>query len=178
MGLDLLEFTLAIEESFGLYLPEADAVRLTTPGQVIDYLAARLPPAATPQCLDQLAFHQVRRAAMHVLDKPRHVLNPDTPWKEVLLPEHRRRQWQLIGQVVGLPRWPRLTPWGTLPKDVQSMGGTARFLAMRCPNAVKGSSPTWTRLEITQVVTSLMAEELGVTSFSMSDRFVQDLGLS
>src|SRR2546430_11185332 len=27
MGLDLLEFTLAIEESFAIYLPDADAVR-------------------------------------------------------------------------------------------------------------------------------------------------------
>jgi hypothetical protein len=49
---------------------------------------------------------------------------------------------------------------------------------MKCPNAMKGKSPAWTRLEITQVVTRLMADELGVTSFKMSDRFVQDLGLS
>lgn len=28
MGLDLLEFTLAIEESFAIYLPDADAVRV------------------------------------------------------------------------------------------------------------------------------------------------------
>ena len=67
MGLDLLEFTLAIEESFGLYLPEADAVRLVTPGQIIDYLEGRLPPAVSPQCLDQLAFYHIRRASMKVL---------------------------------------------------------------------------------------------------------------
>ena len=178
MGLDLLEFTLAIEESFGIYLPEADAVRLVTPGQVIDYLATRLPPAATPQCLDQLAFHQVRRAAMQVLNQPRDQFRPDILWMELLLPEHRRRQWELIGQSVGLPKWPRMTLWGSIPREVASVGGTARYLAMKCPNAMKGKSPAWTRLEIAQVVTRLMAEELGVTSFKMSDRFAQDLGLS
>ncbi len=178
MGLDLLEFTLAIEESFGVYLPEADAVRLITPGQVVDYLEARLPPAASAQCLDQLAFYHVRRAAMQVLGKPRADFRPDALWSDVLLPEHRRRQWQLIGQAIGLPKWPRLTPWGSFPKAVQSLGGTGRFLATKCPGAVKGQAPSWTRREITEVVTRLMAEELGVTTFNMNDRFVQDLGLS
>ena len=178
MGLDLLEFTLAIEESFGLYLPEADAVRLVTPGQIIDYLEARLPPAASSQCLDQLAFYYIRRASMRVLSKPRDAFRPEVLWKDVLLPEHQRRQWQLVGQAVALPKWPKFSLWGSWPRDVESMGGTARFLAMRCPSAVKGQAPAWTRPEITEVVTRLMAEELGVTEFKMSDRFVQDLELS
>ena len=178
MGLDLLEFTLAIEESFGLYLPEADAVRLVTPGQIIDYLEGRLPPAVSPQCLDQLAFYHIRRASMKVLSRPRDAFRPDVLWRDVLLPDHQRRHWELVGQAVGLSKWPKLSLWGSWPKDVESMGGTARFLAMRCPSAVKGQAPAWTRREITEVITRLMAEELGVTAFNMGDRFVQDLGLS
>ena len=178
MGLDLLEFTLAIEESFALYLPEADAVHLTTPGLVIDYLEKRLPPAVTPQCLDQVAFYLVRRAAMRVLEKPREAFRPNTLWTDLLPAKDRRRHWQLIQHAAAVPKWPRLSLWGSFPKDVESVGGTARFLATRCPSAVKGQAATWTRAEITQVITRLMSEELGVTSFAMGDRFVQDLGLS
>ena len=32
MGLDLIESTFAVENAFGLYLPEADTAKLTTPG--------------------------------------------------------------------------------------------------------------------------------------------------
>jgi len=178
VGLDLLEFTLAIEESFAIYLPDVDAVRVTTPAELIDYLEQRLPPSASAQCLDQLAFYAVRRAAMRLLHKPRNEFRPDTAWTELLPEKHRRRHWQLLQQAVGVPRWPRLTPWGSFPSAAKNVGATARYLATKCPSALKGQSPTWSRREITEVVTRLMGEELGVTEFKMSDRFVQDMGFS
>jgi hypothetical protein len=178
MGLDLLEFALAVEESFAIYLPDADAVRLTTPGILIDYLERRLTPSTTAQCLDQIAFYRVRRAAMRLLDKPRDAFRPDTSWTELIPEKHRRRHWQLLQQAVGIPRWPRLTLWGSFPASGNSVGATACYLATKCPSALKGASPTWSRREITEVVTRLMAEELGVTQFQMTDRFVQDLGFS
>src|SRR2546425_8924482 len=70
MGLDSVEFVMALEEAFGLYIPDVDAVSLTTPRKVIDYLEKRLAPAESPQCVDQMAFYSVRRAAMRVLEKP------------------------------------------------------------------------------------------------------------
>src|SRR6266566_1528349 len=145
MGLDLLEFTLTIEESFAIYLPDADAVRLTTPGDLIKYLEQRLPPSASAQCLDQLAFYSLRPAAMRLLDKRRHAVRPATPWTELLPARHRRRHWQLLQQAVGTPRWPRLTPWGSFPDSAKSVGATARFLATKCPSALKGRSPSWSR---------------------------------
>ena len=57
------------------------------------------------------------------------------------------------------------------------MGGTARFLAAKCPSALKRKAPTWTEAEIAEVVTRLMAIELGITQFNLDDRFVQDLGV-
>jgi hypothetical protein len=178
MGLDLVEFVLAIEESFAIYMPDADAVRLTTPGLVIDYLEQRLPPTALPQCLDQLAFYAVRRASMHLLTKPRDAYHPDSRWTDLLAEKHRRRHWRLLQHAVALPKWPRLTPWGSFPRDVETVGGTACFLATKCPSALKGQAPSWSRREITEVVSRLMAVELGVTQFKMTDRFAQDLGFS
>ena len=178
MGLDLVEFTLALEESFALFLPDADAVTLTTPRKVIDYLEQRLTPATSSQCLDQMAFYKVRRAGMQVLARPRDVFKPQAQWDHLLETKHQRRQWELVGQATGLPKWPRLTLWGSFPTYVRTVGDTARHLATTCPSALKGQAPAWTRAEITSVVTRLMDRELGVKEFDLDDRFVQDLGLS
>jgi len=177
MGLDSVEFVLAIEESFGLYVPDADAVVLTTPRRLIAYLEKRLVPADSSECLDQMAFYSVRRAAVRVLERPRTAVVPTARWDEVLDAKNHRRQWELVGQATGLPKWPRLNLLGSIPADVQTIGGTARFLATTCPSAVKGKAPAWTKAEITQVVTRLMETELGITKFDLDDRFVQDLGV-
>jgi hypothetical protein len=177
MGLDAVEFVLALEESFALYIPDPDAVTLTTPRKVIDYLEKRLAPVDSPQCLDQMAFYSVRHAAMRILERPRNAFAPTTRWDQLLDSKRQRRQWALVGQATGLPKWPRLTLWGSFPSDVQTLGGTACFLATMCPSAVKGKAPAWTRVEITQVFTRLMEAELGITKFNLDDRFVQDLGV-
>jgi len=178
MGLDSVEFVLALEESFDVYIPDADAVVLTTPRKVIDYLSNRLTAATTSQCLDQMAFYSVRRAAMQVLDRPRTVFTPQARWEEILHAKHHRRQWELVGNATGLPKWPGLNLWVSFPLEVATVGGTARFLAAKCPSALKRKAPVWSEEEITEVVTRLMAIELGITKFNLDDRFVQDLGVN
>ncbi len=177
MGLDSVEFVLALEESFDLYIPDADAVVLTTPRKVIDYLANRLTAANASQCLDQMAFYSVRRAGMQVLGRARTAFTPQARWDEILHDKHQRRQWELVGKATGLPKWPGLSLWGSFPSDVGTVGGTARFLAAKCPSALKTKAPTWTKKEIAEVVTRLMAIELGITQFNLDDRFGQDLGV-
>ena len=38
MGLDLIAFTLALEDAFGVSIPDTDLVGMDTPRRVIDYL--------------------------------------------------------------------------------------------------------------------------------------------
>jgi acyl carrier protein len=42
MGLDAVELALAIEETFGIDLPDADTAKLTTPRKLIDHVCARV----------------------------------------------------------------------------------------------------------------------------------------
>jgi hypothetical protein len=42
MGLDLLELTLRIEETFAIQIPDDVAYKLTTPGQVTDYILTQV----------------------------------------------------------------------------------------------------------------------------------------
>jgi hypothetical protein len=59
MGLDLVEFAFAVENAFGLYIPDPEAADLVTPELLVDYLVKRLPPADTRQHLDQVAFYRI-----------------------------------------------------------------------------------------------------------------------
>ena len=178
MGLDLIEFTLAVEDSFQLSIPDADAAVIYTPGQLVDYLMTRLPQSSTSGCVEQAAFYALRGASMRVLGYPRAAIGPETRWAEILPRRARRRHWRLLQHATGTSKWPGLTPWGTLPKRLSTIGGTARYLATYTPGAFKGLDKRWTRTEVEKVISGLMTEQLGITTFEWDHRFVQDLGLS
>jgi hypothetical protein len=178
MGLDLIEFTVAVEDSFQLSIPRADAEAIHTPGQLVDYLVSRLPQFATSACLEQCAFYALRGAAVRVLGSPRSAIGPETRWADIMPSNHRRRHWRLLQHATGSSKWPGLTPWGTLPKRHSTIGGTARYLAIYSPGAFMGRPKRWSRVEVERVIGGLMREQLGITEFEWDQRFVQDLGLN
>ena len=178
MGLDLLEFTIAIEDAFGIFIPDPDAQRLLTPGDLIDYLETRLHPGDSPGCLEQRAFYALRKAGMQVLGQPRDAFRPSTPWVELLHPKQVARQWTLIGRTTGLSPWPRLKPPLSFGTSTQTLGDTAKYLAATTPHSLMAESEGWSRPRIEEIVRRLMDQELGVTEFRWSDQFVRDLGCS
>ena len=76
---------------------------------------------------------------------------------------------------MSLPEWPKLSWLDATPRNTPTVGSTATFIATRCPGALKGAAGVWTKDEITRVIGRLMAEELGITEFKLTDRFVEDL---
>jgi len=176
MGLDLIEFTLALEDAFGVSIPDSDLARLDTPGRVIDYLVERLPSAAREVCLEQRAFYRLRDGVARAFGLTRQRVRVDTPWEELLGSIDKRRRWSLLQHAVAVPTWPRLPPWGTFSGDARTVGATARYLAAYAPGALKLNSEGWARGDIAQVVTALMRYELAITEFTEDSRFVADLG--
>jgi hypothetical protein len=176
MGLDLIEFTLALEDAFGVSIPDADLVGMDTPRRVIDYLVERLPSAASALCLQQRAFYRLRDGVTRAFGVSRERVRVDTPWEELLGSIDKRRRWKLLQHAVAMPAWPRLTPWGTFAGDARTVGATARYLAAYAPSALRPISEGWTRGDIARAVTALMGYELAVTEFTEDSRFVADLG--
>ena len=177
MGLDAVEFVLAVEDAFGLAIPDEDARRLTTPGSLVDYLVSRLQPGSTSPCLEQRAFYRVRRVAMLVLDQPRSAFSPETPWRDLLHPELHRPQWDQLGRAVGLTPWPPLKRLPSFGAPTQTVGETAMALATMAPAALIEPDEGWSRGTVELTVQRIMAEELGITRFRWTDSFVQDLGV-
>jgi acyl carrier protein len=106
MGLDTVELVLAIEEEFGVPIDDNDAAELTTPGQVTDYLFARLDRARNT-CSSQARFYRLRRALVATLGVRREEIRVDTRI-DSLLPKDRRRAWDNLRRELLPNHIPRL----------------------------------------------------------------------
>lgn len=175
MGLDLVEFVLAVEDAFGLAIPDKDAENLVTPGLLVDYLQSRLAPSPDVPCLHQRAFYRLRRAGMKVLDRPRKDFAPDTPWSALLHPGKHQREWNLLRRTSAVEPWPRLKPFLSFGPVEQTVGETTRWLASNSAAALLAPDEGWSRKLIEETVARLIAEELSVKEFRWTDHFVRDL---
>jgi hypothetical protein len=177
MGLDVVEFVMAVEESFQIAISDEDAQRMITPGDVVNYVIGRVGQSDSRACLEQRAFYKLRRATMQTFAQPRSAIKPGTRWDDVLPPRQRRHNWHLLHQATGTPHWPRLTIWAGVPEPVATISGTARYLAERSPGAFKFPNEGWSRQEVEATMTRLMREQLAITEFHWDQEFVKDLGL-
>src|SRR3954470_21071746 len=110
MGLDVVEFIMAVEDAFGLEIPDSEAALLATPGLVIDYLAAHLPSggAEAGACLSRRAFYKLRRETCARLGVDRSAVRADMPLATLFLGDEGKRAWQDVQIEVGAAHWPRL----------------------------------------------------------------------
>ena len=168
---------MAVEESFQIAIPDEDAQRMLTPGDVVRYVYARVGSESDGVCLEQRAFYRLRRASMKVFAQSRNAIKPATRWDEILPPRQRRHNWHLLHRATGTPHWPRLTIRGRIPDPVATVGGTAQYLAMHGGGSFQRPQEGWVQRDIEDVITRLMRDQLGTTEFRWDQEFVRDLGI-
>lgn len=174
MGLDLVEFVMATEEAFGVAIQDAEAAQLETPGQLAEYLEARLARGPSP-CLEQRAFYVLRRAGRQVLGCERGQFHPETAWASLLPRTGARAAWRQIGAAMNASQWPGLWPWRLAPMGEPTVGHTARRLATFSPSRLLAEDEGWSRAKIEAVLSRLIWEQLGIENFSWDDRFTVEL---
>ncbi|NJD07744.1 MAG: acyl carrier protein [Methylococcaceae bacterium] len=104
MGLDTVELVLALEEDFGLEIPDKDATGLTTPRQVADYLFARLETRSDDAsgCLSQAGFYRIRATLIRQFGANRRDVKPESPIRQ-FLPDDIRKQWRELAAALDAP---------------------------------------------------------------------------
>jgi Phosphopantetheine attachment site len=177
VGLDGVEFVMALEETFHIAISDDDAQRMQTPRDVVDYIVGRLGPSERHACLEQRAFYRLRRASMQAFGAKRNAIKPDTRWDTILPGRQTRHNWHLLQRATGTPWWPHLTVRGRIPKEVSTVGSTARRLAINIPGALKDPGIGWNRQDVERIVVELMRDKLGITTFRWNQHFVKDLGV-
>jgi hypothetical protein len=182
MGLDIVEFVIAVEGSFGIDIPDKDAETLLTPRLLSDYIARRLAVITGPDktCLTQRAYYRSRRATAQRFGFDRRSLRPQTRLLDVV--GSRKSEWKALREDVGSTQWPRLKTDNWLSSrlgGVSTLGELAQHLATYDVAAMRDPNAPWTRKEIEAVITSLLETELGVdmAKHTFDSEFVRDMGL-
>lgn len=124
MGLILLELMCEVEEKFGIEIPDEDQERIMTPGKLIDYIAAKLPPATHERCLSLWAFNRIRKACVSTGLVTRRDLTLDLPFAEWIPRDQRKEIWPQLVSVSQFPCWPGLTfpPWAVVLMWTMAIG--------------------------------------------------------
>ncbi len=83
-GLDSVELLMAIEEEFGIDIPDKHAEGIVTVGMMYDYLKARISETPTQTCLTQRLFYKLRRALLTNFRLNRRDIRPETKLSDLM----------------------------------------------------------------------------------------------
>ncbi len=95
-GLDTVELVMAIEEEFGLEIPDVAAEKMVTVGDTFDFLRMRLSSTPPAECLSQKIFYKLRRGLIENFKVKRHSITPDTKLVDVLSLEDIEDGWPYL----------------------------------------------------------------------------------
>jgi len=183
MGLDSVEFVLALEDSFGIEIPNASAELMSTPRDVINYLVGALPRADTGPCLSQHAFYKLRTALRSQSGIARAAITPDSELDAFVPRQGRSAAWESVRTYLGVRKLPgppaesdwlgRLSWWRPRrPRQV------VRHMVAYSPRSFLANDG-WTPSQISQVVVALCEEEFGISmrDFTLDSEFARDMGV-
>ena len=183
MGLDLVEFVIAVEEAFGVEIADADAGRMRTPRDVIAHLLATVPSSATGPCLSQRAFYRLRRGLQTHVGVSRAETRPATELDALVPAEGRADIWNRVRSELGASRLPPPPSRSNWLRKVIWLGpararDAVRYAVAYAPRALLDGD-AWTRGQITEVVCALCEEEFGVDMhrFTLDSEFGRDMGV-
>jgi len=95
-GLDTVELVMAIEEEFGLEIPDEDAERMTTVGETYEWLRRRLASTPATECLTQKVFYKLRRALVEGYKLRRRAISPEMRLDYLLSQEEIEDGWPYL----------------------------------------------------------------------------------
>ena len=181
MGLDAVELLLAIEEEFGVEIPDHDAERITTVGEAYDWLRATLHSTPPANCITQKMFYRVRRALIENYGLSKQSITLDAKIKD-LVPAHELKEaWPYLDLFAELD-FPKLDKsWWPMGRRFSTDELTLRELltAMATLNAEKllvepgSDEDIWIRL--TKVIQAQL--NVSLREIQPDASFTKDLGM-
>jgi acyl carrier protein len=108
MGLEVVELILMVEKDFGVEIPNKDANKIQTPGELADWVVAHVKTGKNASCLSQARFHRLRALLMET-SVPRRKIRPSTPLTELLQEDNARQEfWARLKATPNARDLPRL----------------------------------------------------------------------
>jgi acyl carrier protein len=121
MGLDTVELVMVVEETFDVSIPDEEAEKLRTVGDLYYWIAERIGAPGSSICPSSAAFYRLRRVLMRVWKIDRRVIRPATATSELVPLDGRRRAWAALEQELSWrlpnlrrPLWLSMVCWSIL----------------------------------------------------------------
>jgi acyl carrier protein len=99
---------MAVEDAFDIQIADADAEKMITPRQVIDFVLSKVTTTTASVCLTQRAFNLLRKSLIHQCGLKRSQITPVARLSELLPVKQRRDRLQQIMQELGIIKSPQL----------------------------------------------------------------------
>ena len=181
MGLDSVELLIAIEEEFGIEIPQAEAEQVTTVGEMYDFLRKTLHSTPPVNCITQRMFSKVRKAFTDNYGVPKRSITLDSRLKD-LVPQHELKDaWPYLDVFAQL-EFPKLErDWWPILRRNSTDGLTLRELltAMATLNAEKLLVEPGSDEEIWVRLTKVIQRQINIPlrQIQPDASFTKDLGL-
>jgi acyl carrier protein len=108
MGLDSVELAMAFEETFGVTISDAEAVKCGTPADVIALVLGKIQTSGTKGCLSQRGFYVLRRALTEALGIDRRAVTLDTGVRSLCSGKSDPELWESLKSATKARSWPSL----------------------------------------------------------------------
>lgn len=102
MGLDSVELILAIEEEFGIEIPDSEASTIATVGDVYELVKIRVGQVEPASCLSQRIFHKLRRGLSESYGVERSAITPQAHLSDFIPMEELKDGWPFFQLFVDL----------------------------------------------------------------------------
>lgn len=179
MGLDTVELVMEFEDEFGISIPDADAEKIITVGDSVEFIISELhkkpdrPPIDT--CSSARIFRRLRAGLQATFDVPRGAVRPSVAIGDVIPSGRARARWSQFAREHDLPK----PPWSIFgEKRFPKAGTTISDLVRRVRHAsfytARGDVD---RVKVLQKVREIVSEQLGIEfdEIQPHKRYIDDL---
>jgi len=181
MGLDSVELLMAIEEEFGIEIPDEDAEQIYTVGQMYDFLRRTLHSTPPARCMTQRLFYMVRKAIIDNYGVPKRSITLDTKIADLVPSQVLKDTWPNLAVISELEflnlhkqQW-----WDLgIGRDVETLTMRELVTTMTTLNAEKFQLEPGSDEEIWMRLTKVIAQQLnvGLHEIQPNASFARDLG--
>jgi len=108
MGLDGVELIMEIEKAFDIRIPDQEAEKILTVGDMYDSVWTHLESKHSNQCNSQILFYKLRKYFTETFHLPKDLFRPHTILNDIFPQENRRTQYIVMQNEISL-ELPKLT---------------------------------------------------------------------
>jgi hypothetical protein len=132
VGPDPVALVMAVEEKFGLVIPDAEAEKITTMGQLYHYVMARVARGQPQVCVTSAAFYRLRRALGEVCGVPRERVRLGARLEDLIPLDDRPRAWRELRARLSNLHLPPLRRPAWLVRWLEAASMVPLLLAVLC----------------------------------------------